>query len=431
MSGSFRISLLEHRTASRLLMAVVAIFLLTLLIDSALIFHFGADTPTNGDGPYYIGLARSMASNNGYYLEESFWPNIPNVARSPLWPAVLSIPARLMPSANDNAILKFTGAVMHGIAAMLLILLAFQVTGSIAAAVLSGFLLGLYPPAAGLVVGGFSEMVFLVFAIAGLVLIFEGGWWRYVGALLSGVSVLARSNYVLMPIMLVMLLVLLRPKALVANWRPLILGCAAFALFPALWIVRNYAVSGYFPVLSAMEGETLYGGNNARVAEDLSVWGYWVMPDQIPGETTKRNLSATRSELELNKYYHDRAIEFIRTHKSSMPRLILGKLIRGFVPIPWVPLAASYIAFGFRALVYAGFLAALLYRRKFDPQYTLFVVAMFVITLLTTVIYYGTFRFTFCVEPFLFPFLMAALVHAGRRRTADFETARAVRSQLS
>lgn len=431
MSGSFRISSLEHRTASQLLMAALAIFFLTLLIDCAIILHFGADTPTGGDGPYYIGLARSMASSHGYYLKESFWPDLPNVARSPLWPAVLSIPARLLPGANDDSILKFTGAAMHALSAVLLIPLAFQVTGSVAAAVLSGLLLGIYPPATGLVVGGFSETVFLVFAIAGLVLIFEGGWRVYAGALLSGISVLARSNYVLMPVALVMLLVLLRPKALVANGRPLMLGCAAFAVFPALWIVRNYHVSGYFPVLSAMEGETLYGGNNARVANDLSVWGYWVMPDQIPGEITKRELSRTRSELELNKYYHDRAIEFIRSNKSAMPRLILGKLIRGFVPIPWVPLAASYVAFGFRALVYAGFIAALFYHRKFEAQYALMVAAMFVVTLLTTVIYYGTFRFTFCVEPFLFPFILAALVDAVRWRTGRFERPRAVRSQVS
>jgi hypothetical protein len=47
------------------------------------------------------------------------------------------------------------------------------------------------------------------------------------------------------------------------------------------------------PRRSATEGETLYGGNDERVVTHLSVWGYWIMPDEIPGEKTKRDLAQT------------------------------------------------------------------------------------------------------------------------------------------
>jgi hypothetical protein len=331
---------------------------------------------------------------------------------------MLAVPALVLPNANENAILRFTGAVLHPVSAALMVLLTFQLTGSFVGGALAGAFLGLYPPASGLVSGGYSEMAYLVATLAGLILVFEGGKLAYGGVLLCGAGVLARSNYVLLPAVLLVLAALFRPKALLvwSNLRLWVIGSALFCLLPALWIGRNYAVSGYFPVLSAMEGETLYGGNNGRVAADLSVWGYWIMPNEIPGEKTKKELAQTRTEMEVNKYYHDRAMQFIRANWYALPRLIVGKLVRGFVPVPWVPLAASYIAFFFRACVYAAFIASWFLWRDRNEAYTFLVGAMFLVTLATTVIYYGMFRFTFCVEPFLFPFIVGGFGAAIRAR---------------
>jgi hypothetical protein len=405
LSGAGRSMLLK------LFVAGLLIALLTLVVDVAIVIHMNPSSPTYGDGPYYIGLAKSLASGRGYYLEKSFWPDRPNVARSPLWPAMLAAPALMFPNANENAILRFTGAVLHAASAAFMVLLCFQLTGSFGGSALAGVFLGLYPPASGLVSGGYSELAYLVMVLAGLILAFEGGKLAYGGVLLGGAGVLARSNYFLLPVVLLVLTALFHPKAVLAprNLRLWVTGIVLFCLPGTLWIVRNYAVSGYFPVLSAMEGETLYGGNNERVATDLSVWGYWIMPNDIPGEQTKKELAQTRTELEVNKYYHDRAMQFIRANWFALPRLIVGKLVRGFVPVPWVPLAASYIAFFFRACVYAAFIAAWFLWRGRNEAYTFLVGAMFLVTLATTVIYYGTFRFTFCVEPFLFPFIVGGL----------------------
>jgi hypothetical protein len=405
---------------TRLLAAGLAIALLTLAVDVLLIVRMDPNSPVHRDGPYYIGLARSMAAGRGYYLEASFWPDKPEVGRSPLWPALLTLPSFLFSHANDNALLRYTGAAVHGGAAALLMLLTFQLTGSLVGSVLAGVFLGLYPPASALVFGGYSEPVYLLVTFAGLILAFEGGKLAWFGVLLGGIGVLSRSNYVVLPEILLGVTALFRPKSLRSwsNLRLWVLGAVLFSTPSAIWIVRNYAVSGYFPVLSAMEGETLYGGNNARVANDLNWWGYWIMPNEIPGEQTKQALAATRTEVELNKYYHDRAVEFIRDNWFSWPRLLVGKLVRGFVPVPWAPLAASYVAFLCRACVYAAFIAACFLWRGHNVPYSLLVGAMFLVTLETTVIYYGAFRFTFCVEPFLFPFIVAAGVGLWNRRRA-------------
>jgi hypothetical protein len=429
----FRLSALDRPTVHRLIMLALLAAFVALAVDLVAIYRTGPDSPTHGDGPYFIGLAKSLASGRGYYLAESFWPDLPNVGRAPLWPLILSVPARIFPGANENAILRYTGALLHAACAALMAALAFQFAGSVAAAGAMALLLAIYPAASALVLGGYSETSFLLALILGVILLFEGGWKSYAGAALCGLAVLARSNFVLLPVMLAAAAAVFRPKLLMngTNLRRFVVACALFGVFPLIWITRNYLVSGGFPVLSAMEGETLYGANNARVAEDLSVWGYWIMPDQIPGEPTKRELARTRTELQVSRYYHDKATAFMRANWYAMPRLIVGKLVRGFVPVPWVPLAASYVAFFFRALVYAAFGAAVLFWRGRHDGYALLITAMFLVTLATTVIYYGVFRFTFCLEPFLFPVIAVAVAGIPGARRREIRRPQFAQSQQS
>jgi hypothetical protein len=176
-----------------------------------------------------------------------------------------------------------------------------------------------------------------------------------------------------------------------------------FWLPSGLWIARNYALSGEFPVLSTIEGETLYGANNDYVASNLAVWGYWVFPDGIPGQTAKKDLAATMSELQVDRYYHRKGIAFLKQHWLGLPRLEVGKLIRGLVPVPWIPNWGSYCVFLFRAALYAAVLLSLRTLRTMDPLFRILVTGMFLVVLVTELVYYGTYRFTFCTEVFLLP----------------------------
>jgi hypothetical protein len=225
-----------------------------------------------------------------------------------------------------------------------------------------------------------------------------------------------RSNFILLPVMAgLVALPLLRSPELrsIRAWGMVAMLAAAFWLPSALWMVRNYALSGEFPVLSTIEGETLYGANNSYVASDLSVWGYWVFPNDIPGETAKKDLARTMTERQLDRYYHRKGIAFLKQHWFEVPRLELGKLIRGFVPVPWVAGWGSYAVFLFRAILYAGILLSLKSFRTLDESYRTIVGGMFLVVLLTVLLYYGTYRFTFCVEVFLIP---AVAIAAFRRQ---------------
>jgi hypothetical protein len=144
---------------------------------------------------------------------------------------------------------------------------------------------------------------------------------------------------------------------------------ALFWLPSAIWIFRNYAASGEFPVLSTIEGATLYGSNNDYVASDLSVWGYWVFPNEIACEPSLKELAQTMTERQADVYYHRKGVAFLKTHWFAIPRLELGKLIRAFVPVPWVVAWPSYVAFFTRALPYVGILLTLRTFRQVDPRY--------------------------------------------------------------
>jgi hypothetical protein len=135
------------------------------------------------------------------------------------------------------------------------------------------------------------------------------------------------------------------------------------------------------------------------------------------------------SPLEINDYYHDRAVAWLRANKAAIPRLYLGKLIRAFIPIPWIPTLASYAAFSYRFLLDVLFLAlAPWWWGRVDRRYLLFLSAMFVVNLVTVVVYWGVFRFThvFVEIFFILPILIGAgyLVPALSRRLSSRQASR-------
>jgi hypothetical protein len=406
----FSLRNVSKRVRAQLVLMALLAALLAVVCDSVIIKKTGPETPFLGDADFFANIAQSLAANHGYRLAKSPWPNELNTSRAPLYPAVLSLTFRMFPGAQVGPASRFTDAILHGVTAGLMVLLVYQLAGTLWGAALCGCALAIYPPEAAIVVGGLSEVAFLVAMLLGLILVLEGGKMAWAGAFFGGLSVLARSNCLLLPVFIVLLLVVFHPKAPrdIKQLGRITVLCAFFYCCPLLWMLRNYAATGVFPLLNTMEGETLYGANNALVANDLGEWGYWTMPDEIPGEDKKMDLARTRSEVELSTYYHRKALEFIKGNLPAMPRLIVGKLVRGFIPVPWVPLAASYVAFGARALLYVAFIGAFALWHRKRQFYTAFVGGMFLVTLTTTVIYYGLYRFTFCMEPFLLPVVAAA-----------------------
>jgi hypothetical protein len=192
-------------------------------------------------------------------------------------------------------------------------------------------------------------------------------------------------------------------------------GVLLFAAPVAGWVLRNYAVSGRAPVISTLRGQTFYGGNNAVVADDLAYWGYWVFPNSIPGEPPMVELAKTMSEVEVDRYYYGKGREFVKRHAFALPRLLLGKLVRGFVPVPWKPGWGAYALAAFRLCLYAAALAGLWwFGRRAGPAFAVVTLGAAGVALATVLAFYGYVRFTFVLDPYLLPFAGMAVVELFR-----------------
>lgn len=84
------------------------------------------------------------------------------------------------------------------------------------------------------------------------------------------------------------------------------------------------------------------------------------------------------------------------------------------MPIPFVPSISSYAAFSFRWILYGAAIWALRGRVNLNPLFGVFLAALLLDELATTVIFYGSFRFTFCLEPYLMCCVAAALAQRAR-----------------
>src|SRR5215210_3320522 len=120
------------------------------------------------------------------------------------------------------------------------------------------------------------------------------------------------------------------------------------------------------------------------------------MPDEIPGEARKGDLATTMTDYEVDRYYFQKGMQYLRSNWFSLPRHLVGKLVRGYVPVPWVASWQSYISFSFRLVIYVLFILTLRSApQDCRPSYRITLEAMLLVSLLTTLIFYGNYRFTY------------------------------------
>ena len=374
--------------------------------------------PAVGDALFYVDLAHSMAAGKGYVATHSPWPGQPHLGRLPLWPWLLTLPVWLFERfLGEYAVLRLSAVLVHGICCALLTLLTFQVWRDWLAAAVAGFLLAVYAPAISLTQDALSEPAFLCMALAGMLLLCRSGWQQAAGAGLAGLAALSRANFVLFPFALALAAVLWRPHFL-HYWKRMAVLTAIFLLPATGWVMRNYYVSGVFPLLTALEGEAFYGANNDVVKTYVKSWGFYAFPDDIPGEKPKQELAKHMNEAELDHYYRSKGLAYARANWFIYPNIILGRFVRAFIPLPISPTVVTYLASLERWLLYGVFVLVLRRRVIKDSFYGLSLTAFFLITVATVALYYGTFRFAFPLEALMIPSVGALAADMIRARSS-------------
>jgi hypothetical protein len=401
-------------TKNRSIAAALVFFVsLVILVSFTLAWGATKEFASGGDSDQYLAIAESLSAGNGYKDLVGPWPAFPDYARMPGWPTIIALGLRMAPTSSPEAISRFANAFCLACAGMFFCVLTQILGVRSGLSVLAGLAISLSPSLVYLSVAGMSEVSFVMVTAVGLCAVLTGERWLFVGAFILGLPPLIRTNFVLVPPIFCGLAVLFFPaREAIFNRRQVCRMALAFALVftpSLLWTIRNYSITGRFPLLSSLEGELLYGANNEVVANDLENWGSWVFPDEIPGERPKLDLARRlRTDLALNDYYHRKGVTWLWKNWRALPRLELGKFTRAFVPIPWVPLTASYIAFACRFLLYLFWFALMPYWwPRISRAYLIFCLAMATVHVLTTAIYYGTSRFTHCyIEVFFVPCIL-------------------------
>lgn len=387
----------------------ITLLLIAMLANFGFGFAKGISRPMTSDSLCFLKIACSVAGGDGYWLREGFWPATPTMTRSPAWPLTVSVALRTVPYARPDVTMRVLCLLLNALNAVLLSALAFRALGQVPKiAAITGILYAIHPTALFFAYEGSSEILFLTLTTSGILLLMSGEMRRIIGFLLLGFAALTRPNFVLwLPFVAFLVLGLgVRCRNLLTrrNFLLFTLGSFLFAAPSLLWAIRNYTVCGRFPVLNTLSGQTFYGGNNPSVADTLEYWGYWIFPDNIPGEKSMFEMSKTMNEEQVDRYYSAKGKEYIRTHWFAMPRLLLGKLIRAYVPIPWQPGWLVYGASAFRWPLYVMFIIGICaFWRDVRPAYRVILAAMTLTNIVTVLIFWGYVRFAFAIEPYFLP----------------------------
>jgi hypothetical protein len=405
------------------------VFFISLIMLVGVTLAWGSSRKFNpgADSEQYMAIGQSLASGNGFKNPVSPWPNLPDYARMPGWPAIISFGIRVAPSVTPEAVTRYSNAVCLSLAGAFFCALSTLLGAARKFSTAAGLSVSLSPSLVYLSIEGMSEISFVMIISMGLTALLASRRWLYPASVILGTAALVRSNFILVPLAFLFLVFLLRSnREECRNQLTLtsaILACLLAATPAVVWTLRNAEVTGR-PLLSSIEGETFYGSNNAVTANNLEYWGYWVMPDNIPGEVPKLKLAhQLGSDMALSDYYHQKGIAWLSSNVSALPRLELGKFVRAFVPIPWIPHPASYAAFFCRFLLYVLWVVLFpLWWPHMRRTYLLFCLALAITHLITTALYYGVFRFTHCyIEIFFVPCIALGLQQWSNRRLRHHE----------
>ena len=393
-------------------MPVLLIVVVTIIIRLAALFVVPMDTTPWSDSSQYINLAASVSEGKGYQLSEgNFWPGKPTIIRAPGWPLLLSVPFRVVPREWRWRTARLLSVGFDVLNALIIMMLTRAIGGSMLAATLVGSFYALNPVSAALAAQAGSEpcgiTFLLLFILFGVRAKSSGSLRLFMPGLMLGLACLVRANWLAIAGCFGLAFCWVNR----AVWKRSILQMAVFGMavmIPLMpWIVRNYQVFHHFPILGAGGGETFYGGNNELAADRHGpMWGYIVQPGGIPDAVPLSALAAKMNEYEVDKYWMKEGWVWVKAHPRKLPGLVVGKLRRAFVPIPYNSRSPMVlVASAYRAFLYAATLVGLvlIVRNRISLPVEVWILfgAVAVANVLTAVLFCGVMRYVIGFEVLL------------------------------
>jgi hypothetical protein len=268
--------------ARRWWLAPAALVVVAVVLRVVVIAADGSYEPANDSFDYHRH-AVSIAAGDGYPSSEYGSGVGPTALRPPGYPVLLGAVYAI--SGDSVTAGRVAGALLGGLAVLLLFMIVAPLWGRRTALVAAG-MLAVFPPSILMSAELWSENLFVVATLAAILAVvrFAGTGqlrWMLAAGALCGVALLTRN------IGLVLLVPLLVAAALTGRrfGRSLaapatMAACVALALIP--WTVRNLAEFDRFIPVAASSGVTAAGVYNATSAADPVYPAGWRNPSIVP-----------------------------------------------------------------------------------------------------------------------------------------------------
>lgn len=374
--------------------------------------------PFHGDALDYDAIARNVVAGRGFTINGLD----PTAYRAPAYPLFLSL---LYAVSNDSLLFVRLIQAALGVGIVYLTWLLGRDLFTRAVGAIASLIVAVHPLLIYFGVYLWTETLYTltITAIAYTMLRgLQAGRLRWIAlsGLLLGVAALTRPQALLQaPFMLLVVLLMLREQ----GWARRLLAGALLTLATlapiAPWTARNMAAFNEFVFIDTHGGVTLYG------SYDPAGGGAFV-DRPLPGAEW-----SALTELERDEVYTNAAFDWIRENPLTALSLIPARLWRATSPTTivigelsgwWTPIA-HLIYLAFQAVAAVGLIIG--WRRN---RLSVVLWLALLSTLLVTVIFYGTARFSLPAIPSLAVFFgvciswLAGRTATGRRVLAHFHS---------
>lgn len=304
------------------------IFAVALALRLTLALMQPADDSVFWDQPYRI-YAQNYAAGNGFWMPNPY--DDPSLGfdrayafRPPLFPFLWGCVYNA--TGGAYAPVRAVFALLGALTCVLAYLLALELTGRRAVALIGGLLCAVYPPLIWHSVHLMTEPMFIFLSAASvyaLVLLARTGAWRWLvlGGIAAGLATLTRSVMAgFLPFMVAWVWWVAGRGRRAWGMAAVFTGVVTLVMLP--WIIRNATVFHAFVPTTTDAGHGFYVANNSRSLVDPR--GFYIPSDW---SFVKTQPDEKLNELEMNRRLMRAAREYLVAHPGEAAELMARRFM--------------------------------------------------------------------------------------------------------